>query len=86
MTRNECEDKLIVLAEQAEAVFKAYSPEGGRLSLTACDGHISIMGWKGDIDEMKPWEDRYIVYCTKFVDGAVWHKDVWDASMGEGKA
>lgn len=82
MTRNECEDRLIALVEQAGAVLKEYAPECGRLSLTSCDGHINIMGWQGDIDETKPWADRYIVYCTKFENGTVYHKDEWDEALG----
>jgi len=47
MTRAECERKLIELAEQADRVYREYTPEGNGISIsTNRDGYISV----SDID------------------------------------
>ena len=43
MTRRECEDKLLELAEQMYAVYKEYNPSGDMLSVSAfANGCIGI--------------------------------------------
>ena len=43
MTRRECEDKLLELAEQMYAVYKEYNPSGDMLTMSAfANGHIGI--------------------------------------------
>ena len=42
MTRLECEEKLLDLARQMQAVYLKYNPAGGMLSATMDGGYINI--------------------------------------------
>ena len=42
MTRLECENKLMDLARQMQAVYLKYNPAGGMLSATMDGGYINI--------------------------------------------
>lgn len=87
MTRTECENRLLELVRQADAIYHQLAPEGGRLSMTVCEGHIDIVGWRNDCDEdSKHLEDKHHVYCTQFQDGQVWHMDKWNEVMEEESA
>ena len=50
MTRTECENRLLELVRQADAIYHQLAPDGDRLSMTVCEGHIDIVGWRNDCD------------------------------------
>ena len=74
VTRIECEEKLLDLARQMQAVYKEYQPAGEMLSMTASEELISI----GDafFYGPEPVEDVHghvfrTVKVTQFRDGQV---------------
>ena len=74
MTRLECEEKLLDLARQMQAVYKEYQPAGEMLSMTASDGLISISD--AFFYGMEPVEDVHghvfrTVKVTQYRDGQV---------------
>lgn len=80
MTREQCEERLLKLAEQAVAVLHRYDPDAKMFYLYEDDGHISISALKGDteVGNLQGSKDNtHALYVTKFRDGDVWGTAKW---------
>lgn len=76
MTRNECEAKLLALAEQMYAVYKEYNHSGDFLSMIANkDGYISVddayFNADGKIINDANNHVFRTVNCAKYKDGCM---------------
>jgi len=70
VSRQECEEKLLGLMEQAAAIYRECIPDAGALSLySSAKGHIDIFGYKDDL---------VILHITRFSDGDTWYTDKWE--------
>lgn len=82
MTRRECEDKLLAMAEQMRDVFLEYNPSGEQMAVTiGGNGYISIRdtyftGVERDI--VLDVHDRIFesVNITRFSDGHIRHGEL----------
>lgn len=76
MTRQECEMKMLLLAEQMYATYKEYNPSGDFLSMIADkNGYISVddayFNADGKIINDANGYAFKTVECTKYKDGSI---------------
>ena len=88
MTRNECEDKLLALADEMEKVFLEYAPEGESLNVAIhTNGFTHITAPKYDEDgemmllEGNKFDDARWLYVTRRRDINVMRTDEWSKVM-----
>ena len=88
MTRNECEDKLLALADEMEKVFLEYAPGGESLNVAIhTNGFIHITAPKYDDDgeivplEGNDFDNARLLYVTLRHDINLMRTDEWRKVM-----
>ena len=71
MTRQECEAKLLSLAEQMRAVYMEYNPAGDHLgAIMSRDGYIGVHDTMFQTVDVKKYSDGHIRYGSPAKEGA----------------